>query len=203
MQKIIFLTNMTSLQKHWENALRNKYYRVHVETEDKLYTYLQQNTTQIILMLDELSVKDIQSTLNELKKIPHVLVLVFNSRPQVHHAITLIKEDIKGYENSYLYKDNLLLMLESITNGKNWFFTDLTNYIINQFIQGSSKKEPEFMNILTIKEKEIALMIADGLSNKDIASLEKSALSTIKGHIKNIFQKAGVSDRLSLALKFK
>ena len=59
------------------------------------------------------------------------------------------------------------------------------------------------MSNLTIKEKEIALMVADGLSNKDIAALKKNALSTVKGHIKNIFLKAGVTDRISLALKFK
>lgn len=203
MQKILFLTNMTSLQKHWENSLMNTYHRIHLNTEDKLYTYLKQNTAEIILMLDELSIKDIQTTLNELKKFPYASVLVFNANPQVHHASTLIKQNIKGYEHSYLNQENLLTMLNSINNGKNWLFTDLTNYIINKFIQDSSTKEPKFMDTLTIKEKEIALMIADGLSNKEIASLEKNALSTVKGHIKNIFYKAGVSDRISLALKFK
>ena len=59
------------------------------------------------------------------------------------------------------------------------------------------------MPLLTPKEKEIALMIADGLSNKEIVQKEKIALSTVKGHIQKIFEKAGVSDRVSLALKFK
>jgi len=56
---------------------------------------------------------------------------------------------------------------------------------------------------LTEKEKDIALMIAEGLSNKEIAQKEKIALSTVKGHVHHIFEKAGVSDRISLALKFK
>ena len=46
-------------------------------------------------------------------------------------------------------------------------------------------------------------MIADGLSNKEIAQRGKIALSTVKGHIHHIFEKAGVSDRISLVLKFR
>jgi len=46
-------------------------------------------------------------------------------------------------------------------------------------------------------------MIANGLSNKEIALKKKIALSTVKGHIGRIFEKAGVTDRVSLALKFK
>ena len=59
------------------------------------------------------------------------------------------------------------------------------------------------MSLLTEKEKDITLMIADGLSNKEIAKEEKIALSTVKGHIQHIFEKAHVTDRISLALKFK
>ena len=121
----------------------------------------------------------------------------------VHHASTLLSTSIKGYENSYLDKGNLLQMLESVQNGKQWLFADLTNYIISKFIQERAQGEPEFMSILTIKEKEIALMIADGYTNKEIVQAEKLALSTVKGHICKIFEKAGVTDRVSLVLKFR
>jgi DNA-binding NarL/FixJ family response regulator len=46
-------------------------------------------------------------------------------------------------------------------------------------------------------------MVADGLSNKEIAQREKIAISTVKGHISHIFEKTGVSDRISLALKLQ
>jgi DNA-binding NarL/FixJ family response regulator len=46
-------------------------------------------------------------------------------------------------------------------------------------------------------------MVAEGLSNKEIAQREKIALSTVKSHIHNIFEKANVTDRISLVLKFK
>ena len=94
-------------------------------------------------------------------------------------------------------------MLYNISNKKKWFFRDLTNFIINNYIENTQKQEPDFFKLLTQQEKEIALMIADGHSNKEIAQSKDIALSTVKNHIHHIFEKAGVSDRFALALKFK
>ena len=169
----------------------------------ELKTYLDKHAEPIIVLFDEMSVTDIHGSLDILKKYDYISILIFNAMPEVHHASSLLRDGIKGYENSYLDKENLLKMIESVENGNNWLFSDLTHYIINKYIQGNIENEPEFMSILTEKEKDIALMISDGLSNKEIAHKEKIALSTVKGHIHHIFEKADVTDRISLALKFK
>ena len=203
MKKIILFTNMSSIRKHWENALTKIYLPVHIENFAHLLSYLDKNNTPVTVLLDEMSVSNIQKSLVLLKPYNFTTVLLFNAIPEVHHAATLLGEGIKGYENSYLDKENLLKMLESVENGNNWLFSDLTHYIINKHIQSSSDDEPIFMSSLTEKEKDIALMIADGLSNKEIAQKEKIALSTVKGHIQHIFEKAHVTDRISLALTIK
>ena len=203
MKKIILFTKMSSIQKHWEKALFGEYNRVHMDDEKKLIGILKIDTLPITIMLDELSLTDTQAILKELNLFPHVSILLFNSLPEVHHASTLLGGNVKGYENSFLDKINLIKMLKSIESGKNWLFADLTNYIINKYIEETTTKEPDFLKTLTIKEKEIALMIADGLCNKEIVNAEKCALSTVKRHISKIFEKAGVTDRVSLALMLK
>ena len=203
MNKIILFTNMSSIRKHWENALVNRYEPLHMEDFEQLISYFEKYRTPIIVLFDEMSVSNIEKSLSELEGFSFVTILLFNAVPEVHHASTLLGKSIKGYENSYLDKENLIKMLESVENGNSWLFSDLTSYIINKYIQSNLENEPEFMLLLTEKEKDIALMIADGLSNKEIAEQEKIALSTVKGHISHIFEKAGVTDRISLALKFK
>ncbi len=203
MKKIILFTNMTSIKKHWQDALYGKYLTFSVDKCSLLEEYLTSNSDEIIIMLDELSTPNILESLKTLRAYPHAKVLLFNAVPEVHHASTLLKEGIKGYENSYIHKENLLTMLKGIEGGNRWLFSDLTHFIINQYIQTIDKSEPDFLQLLTQKEKDIAFMISDGLSNKEIAQQNKIALSTVKGHIGHIFEKAGVTDRISLALKFK
>ena len=203
MKKIILFTKISSILKHWQNALEKTYLTVAIEDFDALVHSLKENQDPIIVLFDEMSVSDIYSSLQKLKECNCLIVLLFNAIPEVHHASTLLKEGIKGYENSYIHKDNLLKMISSVENGNSWFFSDLTHFIINKYVKNIDENEPDFMHILTEREKDIALMIAHGLNNKEIAQREKIALSTVKGHIHHIFEKAGVSDRISLALKFR
>lgn len=203
MKKIILFTNMSSIQRHWENALLKSYKTVHVENFDALLEYLERHKNKAIVMLDEMSVSNIEDVLLKLREYPQAITLMFNAIPEVYHASTLLGSGIKGYENSYINRDNLLKMLSTVEEGNNWLFADLTYFIINKYMQNKKKDEPDFMPFLTEKEKSIALMIADGLSNKEISQREKIALSTVKGHIQHIFEKANVTDRISLALKFK
>lgn len=206
MKKIILFTNMSSIKKHWENALLKSYATVHVESLDALLEYLAKhnnNNNKVIVMLDEMSMSNIDDALLKLKKYPNAMLLIFNAIPEVYHASTLLGSGIKGYENSYINKENLLKMLSTVEEGNNWLFADLTYFIINKYIQNKNKDEPNFVSFLTEREKNIAYMIANGLSNKEIAQKEKIALSTVKGHIHHIFEKANVTDRISLALKFK
>ena len=203
MKKIILFTNMSSIKQHWENALSESYATVHIDNFPSLIEYLDSNNDSKMILFDEMSISNIHEALLKLKEYCFLKILLFNVSPEVHHASTLLSEGIKGYENSFLNQDNLLKMISHIEEGSNWLFTDLTHYIINKYIKHNSNHEPELMSMLTEKEKDIALMIADGLSNKEIAKREKIALSTVKGHISHIFEKTGVSDRISLALKFR
>lgn len=203
MKKIILFSKMSSIRKHWQNALEKRYLTIIIDDFNLLSEYLQKNQEQSIILFDEMSVSDIYGSLEKLKEYNSLSILVFNAIPEVHHASSLLKEGIKGYENSYIHKDNLLKMIATVEIGNSWFFSDLTHFIINKYVKNIEKNEPEFMDTLTEKEKDIALMIANGLSNKEISQKEKIALSTVKGHIHHIFEKAGVSDRISLALKFR
>jgi DNA-binding NarL/FixJ family response regulator len=53
---------------------------------------------------------------------------------------------------------------------------------------------------LSERERQITLLIAQGLKNKEIASSMLITEQTVKNHIHNVFDKLGVRDRLELAL---
>ena len=203
MKKIIFFTKTPSILKHWEKALAPFYTSIHMTQHKELEEYLQEDSTDINVMIDLTNIEELHLLVDALNHYEYVHISLFSTVPKVTDALPLLKYNIQGYENAYLDKINLFKMLNSIESGKNWFFAELTNYIIKQFMQKTQVKAPDFIDILTEKEKNIAFMIADGLTNKEIAQTKSIALSTVKGHIKHIFEKANVSDRVSLALKFK
>lgn len=56
---------------------------------------------------------------------------------------------------------------------------------------------------LTEREKEVAFFAADGLSNEEIASRLSLGAETVKSHLKKVFRKLGVSNRVSLLSKLR
>ena len=204
MKNIIIFTNSFAIEKHWKNALNEYAVTTTIEEFKNLVEHLQLSDEKTIVMFDEQSVVEIEKALEELSVFTHIDLLLFHNFPDVEHAVKLIGKNVRGYENSFIHKTNLLQMLESVENEKNWFFLDLTQHIINSFIKQNrdedKKQEPAFVKELTNKEQVILDDLAQGFSNKEIAYKEQLALSTVKGHIRNIFKKAGVSDRVSLIL---
>ena len=53
---------------------------------------------------------------------------------------------------------------------------------------------------LTAREREVLLLVVDGLANKQIARRLQISEKTVKGHLTNLFQRIGVADRTQAAL---
>ena len=54
--------------------------------------------------------------------------------------------------------------------------------------------------VLSQREREIVVLVAQGFKNKELAERMFISEQTVKNHLHNIFDKLGVSDRLELAL---
>jgi two-component system nitrate/nitrite response regulator NarL len=54
-------------------------------------------------------------------------------------------------------------------------------------------------DLLTTRERQIVLVLSEGLSNKGIARRLRLTEGTVKVHLHNIYQKLGISNRTALA----
>ncbi|WP_297708079.1 LuxR C-terminal-related transcriptional regulator [uncultured Eudoraea sp.] len=65
------------------------------------------------------------------------------------------------------------------------------------------KNDKVVLNTLSLREKEVLELVAQGLRNKEIADKLFISTDTIKKHLYNSFQKLHVSTRLKLVHKAK
>jgi DNA-binding NarL/FixJ family response regulator len=61
-------------------------------------------------------------------------------------------------------------------------------------------REKRGENRLTAREREVLMLIAEGMINKEIASKLYISEKTVKNHVSNIFKKLNVSDRTQAAI---
>ncbi|MGA8029999.1 MAG: response regulator transcription factor [Bryobacteraceae bacterium] len=88
--------------------------------------------------------------------------------------------------------------------GEIWVDSITRAAMIHHFASGhgsrSSTIDPDLNVQLSRRERELILLIAHGLRNKEIAERMLITVQTVKNHLRRVFNKLGVSDRLELAL---
>jgi DNA-binding NarL/FixJ family response regulator len=125
-------------------------------------------------------------------------VMVLDNRPTFVRCLELMQEGVKAYGNVYMHPTHILSAIESLKEEKIWIYPDFLALLIGSNKEKSTKDIDEKLDSLSHREAEIAKLILDGLTNKEIASTLDIAVNTIKNHTKNIYAKLNVTDRLSL-----
>jgi DNA-binding NarL/FixJ family response regulator len=100
-----------------------------------------------------------------------------------------LKKGALGYICKDISPDELVKALRTVAAGKKYIPSDIAGILSESF--GSEE--------LTATESRILQQIVAGKSNKEIAYDLNISENTVKTHVKNIFEKLGVSDRTSAA----
>lgn len=148
---------------------------------------------------EEVVLCDPESAVRLLHCSPTARVIVFSDLPSYAEGTALLALGIRGYANTYIHPENLMQMLETVKSGNIWLYPEFIHQMV-QKLTDSEQRHSGVLEKLTERESETALLVADGLSNKEIASNLNITERTVKNHLTHIFEKLGVSDRLSLAM---
>jgi DNA-binding NarL/FixJ family response regulator len=89
-----------------------------------------------------------------------------------------------------------------ILQGQIWLNTREMNYILEALVSPGSLQlvDGQGKTVLTQREAEVAHLVAEGLSNREIAIRLQLSEHTVKNYIFRIFDKTGVSNRVALVL---
>jgi DNA-binding NarL/FixJ family response regulator len=100
-----------------------------------------------------------------------------------------LKKGALGYICKDISPEELLKAIRVVNSGKKYIPSDIAEILSESF--GSEE--------LTATETRILQQIVAGKSNKEIAYGLDISENTVKTHVKNVFEKLGVSDRTSAA----
>ena len=163
-----------------------------------------QNLHPDVLLLDlvmpELTGLD---TLRELSNSPTpvrtILLTAAIEKEQIAQALQLGARGIVLKDASTL---TLLDSIRTVMSGEFWIgqakVADLVSALRAYMPSADDEQRKQFG--LTGRELEVVGAIVSGLTNRDIAEKFSISEQTVKHHLRNVFDKVGVSNRLELAL---
>lgn len=136
------------------------------------------------------------------REMPHVKIVILTVSDDDQHLFEAIKSGAQGYLLKDLEPYQLYDLLESISRGEAPLSGVIAAKILKEFTRptGTPAQEPAVLDELTPRETNILQLVAEGKSNKDIASELVISENTVKIHIRNILEKLHLQNRIQAAV---
>jgi two-component system nitrate/nitrite response regulator NarL len=124
------------------------------------------------------------------REMPSVRVLVLSMYANTEYILRIIQSGAKGYVLKEADPEELIHAVEAAHRGDAFFSPEAARVALNQFVRGPSQLP--LSAELTQREHEVLVGIAEGLSNKEIASNLGVGVRTIESHREHIMAKLGI-----------
>jgi two-component system, NarL family, nitrate/nitrite response regulator NarL len=124
------------------------------------------------------------------KELPQVKVLILSVHNNKEYIFRVIQAGAHGYVSKEAPPEEVLRAIESVHEGEPFFSEDIARAALNEFVSSGGKKEP-FAH-LTSREREVLVLIAEGQSNKEIATKLGIGVRTIETHRERIMRRLGI-----------
>jgi two-component system, NarL family, response regulator NreC len=130
---------------------------------------------------------------------PRVIIL------SMHADESYIIRALAAGARAYLLKDatdeDLLPAVRAVAAGKPFFSPAVTSVLVEDYIRRlQARGLTDSYHLLTDREKEVLHLLAEGRSNKEVATLLDLGLSTVETHRANLMQKLNLHNTAEIVL---
>ncbi|HCV42327.1 MAG TPA: hypothetical protein DGH68_02500 [Bacteroidetes bacterium] len=136
------------------------------------------------------------------KNAPDARVIGMDLVPVQEELVQYVEAGVSGFVLKDATFSDFLRTIRSVAKGANVLPPPLAGSLFSQIVEHATRKRKgnPFASVkMTTREREVVTLIAEGLSNKDIAQRLHLATDTVKSHVHNILEKLALHTRLEIA----
>lgn len=147
------------------------------------------------------------SALMKLNPETKVIILSYPISDEAEWA--LFRTGVRGVCRRDIEAEQLKSVIVAVQQGELWIRRTLSWHLLNELVTITQEKTKikqaigELLANLTQREYEIATLVGNGETNKQIARRLAITERTVKAHLTEVFRKLDIADRLKLALIVK
>jgi two-component system, NarL family, response regulator NreC len=142
---------------------------------------------------------EVAARTQKIERPPAVIIL------SMHSDESYITRALSAGARAYLLKDatdeDLLPAVRAVSAGKPYFSPTVTAVLVEDYMrQLRARGLTDTYLLLTDREKEVLQLLAEGRSNKEVATLLDLGLSTVETHRANLMQKLNLHNTAEIVL---
>jgi len=145
-------------------------------------------------------VDGIEATRRLRRQSPTVQVIALTTYADDETVLAALRAGARGYLTKDASGEDIRTAILSVAAGEAVLDPAIQRHIVSALESGTQVEEradsqPELPDGLTPREVEVLALIADGLTNAEIAQRLVVSPTTVKSHVNHLFGKAGLRDR--------
>jgi two-component system response regulator NreC len=142
---------------------------------------------------------DVAAKLQKAERRPRIVIL------SMHADESYILRALAAGAQAYLLKDatdeDLIPAIRTVMSGKPFFSAAVAAVLVEDYVHHlRARGLSDSFQLLTAREREVLQLLAEGRSNKEVASLLDLGLSTVETHRSNLMQKLNLHNTAEIVL---
>jgi DNA-binding NarL/FixJ family response regulator len=130
---------------------------------------------------------------------PGVIMLSMHSDES--YIIRALAAGARAYLLKNATDEDLLPAVRAVASGKHFFSPAVTAILVEDYVRRlQTRGLTDSFHLLTDREKEVLQLLAEGRSNKEVATVLDLGLSTIETHRANLMQKLNLHNTAEIVL---
>jgi DNA-binding NarL/FixJ family response regulator len=153
---------------------------------------------------------DLQQTLDYFDKLIATKIIVVGKRYNEENVMVMIQGGVRGFFRTALGDKQLIKCIRVVARGEIWLEAALTTRVFEEVIKEFKKQRyllkslthlsSAKLDMLSPREMEVLALISQSMTNEEIADKLFLSYTTVKTHMRNIFAKAEIRNRVEAAL---
>jgi DNA-binding NarL/FixJ family response regulator len=164
-----------------------------------------------VAILREAAALDLPLVLEYARKFALTRVIIVGDRFHEQKVITMMEGGARGFLLREHFDADIIKCIRVVARGEIWLSAGLVGRVFDELLRECRKRQQlkpptshqlAVMKDISRREMEILSYISESMTNDEIAQKLFLSAKTVKTHIRNIFGKTGIRNRVEAALLY-
>ncbi len=132
---------------------------------------------------------------------PCVNVIILSMHSDEGYLVRALSAGAKGYLLKDSAEEDLVQSVRMVAQGRPFFSPKIAQTLLDDYVRQLRQKDlQDSYELLTEREKEVLQLIAEGKSNKEVATILELSVYTVETHRTNLMQKLNLHNTAEIVL---
>lgn len=140
----------------------------------------------------------IEATAKIRAELPQTQVMGLTMHEDESYVFELLKAGAAGYVLKRAAAEDLVTAVRAAHQGEAFLYPTVAKLVVQDYLQRATAQDQAALDGLTGREREVLTLIAEGLTNQEIAGRLYISIKTVQTHRAHIMEKLNLHDRTEL-----